>query len=116
MIRDLPLDRRSRRFGSAVVKNFEEDVKGAPFDSVKRVSLEARVRCLKGVSPIEIAEGLNLTFFPSSSSRDVVSSGEPIEEPGVERNDPVIVDEVTAVGVQGNEHTVPEGDGINSVE
>ncbi|KAL6992298.1 hypothetical protein U1Q18_010406 [Sarracenia purpurea var. burkii] len=106
MIRDLPLDRRSRRIGSAVVKNFEEDVKGAPFDSVKRASLKARVSCLKGVSPIEIAEGLNLTFCPSSSSRDTVSSGEPIEEPGVERNNPVIVDEVSEEA--GEEETEDE--------
>ncbi|KAL6989596.1 hypothetical protein U1Q18_015346, partial [Sarracenia purpurea var. burkii] len=99
MVNDLPLDSCSRRFGSAAVKSFEEDVKGAPFDSVRRVSLEELIYCLKGLSPFQIAEGLNLTFCPSTSSRDAVPlvSGQPVEDPGVERNVPAIVEEVIVV-------------------
>ncbi|KAL6978063.1 hypothetical protein U1Q18_047982, partial [Sarracenia purpurea var. burkii] len=64
MVNDLPLDLRSRNFASAVVKNFEEHVKDASTDLARRVSLEERVDCLFGLSPIQIAEGLKLTLRP----------------------------------------------------
>ncbi|KAL6957198.1 hypothetical protein U1Q18_040456, partial [Sarracenia purpurea var. burkii] len=62
MVSDFPLDLSSRNLASWVVKDFEEHVKDASTDSASRVSLEERVYCLKGLSPLQIVEGLKLTF------------------------------------------------------
>ncbi|KAL6981116.1 hypothetical protein U1Q18_022746 [Sarracenia purpurea var. burkii] len=69
MVNDLPLDRCSNLFGYEVVKSFKEHVKEASFDLARMASLKERIYCLKGMSPIQIAEGLNLTFFPSTNPR-----------------------------------------------
>ncbi|KAL6980787.1 hypothetical protein U1Q18_022426 [Sarracenia purpurea var. burkii] len=84
MVNDLPLNLRSRHFGSEVVKSFEEHVKEASFDSARRASLEEHVYCLKGLSLIQIVEGLILTFRPLTSSRAAISlvSRKPIEIQG----------------------------------
>ncbi|KAL6997446.1 hypothetical protein U1Q18_007573 [Sarracenia purpurea var. burkii] len=78
MANDLPLDLRSRNFASNLVKIFEEHVKEASTDLESRVSLEDRVDCLLGLSPIQIAEGLKLNFRPLTSPRAAVptSSGQ----------------------------------------
>ncbi|KAL6996318.1 hypothetical protein U1Q18_006452 [Sarracenia purpurea var. burkii] len=73
MANDLPLDLRSRNFASELVKSFEEHVKEASTDLASRASLEDRVDCLIGLSPIQIAEGLKLNFRPLSNPRAAVS-------------------------------------------
>ncbi|KAL6973576.1 hypothetical protein U1Q18_027761, partial [Sarracenia purpurea var. burkii] len=62
LIRDLPLDRRSRRTVFAEVKCLDEDVNHAKENSARRTSLEKRIYELKGLSSTKLAEKFNLTY------------------------------------------------------
>ncbi|KAL6991703.1 hypothetical protein U1Q18_009814 [Sarracenia purpurea var. burkii] len=61
LIRDHPLDRRSRRTVIAEVKCLDKEVNLAKGDSARRMSLEKRINALKGLSSTKLAEKFNLT-------------------------------------------------------
>ncbi|KAL6994356.1 hypothetical protein U1Q18_012460 [Sarracenia purpurea var. burkii] len=105
MANDLPLDRRSRNFASDLVKSFEEHVKEASTDLASRASLEDRVDCLLGLSPIQIAEGLKLNFRPLTDPRAAmpVASGQRsvIQGEAKEILPPLDCQSVTGVALNG---------------
>ncbi|KAL6976869.1 hypothetical protein U1Q18_025654, partial [Sarracenia purpurea var. burkii] len=71
MANDLPLDLRSRNFASDLVKSFEDHVKEASTDLASRVSLEDRVDCLLGLSPLTSPRAAVPT---TSGQRSVIQS------------------------------------------
>ncbi|KAL6982478.1 hypothetical protein U1Q18_043217 [Sarracenia purpurea var. burkii] len=102
MVNDLPLDLRSRNFASAVVKNFEDHVQDASTDLARRVSLEERVYCLIGLSPIQIAEGLKLTFRPLIRAAVPFASGK-LSEAQDEKDDGADEENVNGSSGDGEE-------------
>ncbi|KAL6959183.1 hypothetical protein U1Q18_043595 [Sarracenia purpurea var. burkii] len=68
MNRDQSLDRQSKRYVMSSVKELEAEenlAKVVPFDSARIASLEARIRSMKGLSPLRIK---NLTMELQSSA------------------------------------------------
>ncbi|KAL6955066.1 hypothetical protein U1Q18_040777 [Sarracenia purpurea var. burkii] len=96
MNRDQSLDRQSKKYVMSSVKELEAEEKLAkvvPFDSVRIASLEARIRSMKGLSPLRIknftkelqssaganlqrAEGVIFNASPMADADHVVNTGE----------------------------------------
>ncbi|KAL6953323.1 hypothetical protein U1Q18_041672, partial [Sarracenia purpurea var. burkii] len=68
LIRDFPLDHRSRRTVFAEVKCLDEEVNLAKVISASRMSLETRINELKGLSSTTLMKGFNLSCDEDEAS------------------------------------------------